>query len=80
VGGPALDGMGAVLGLVLPRADAGTKLLPSDMTVVAQAAALAPVLAAHGFAPTAAEPKGLLATEDIAALAQGFTVQIACWK
>ena len=80
VGGPVLDGTGAVMGVVLPRAADGAKLLPPEMTVAVQSAALAPVLAAQGFAPAAAESRGMLAAEDISALAQGFTVQIACWK
>ena len=80
VGGPVLDGSGAVLGVVLPRDDATAKLLPPEMTVAVQTSALVPVLAAQGFAPLAAEVGGTLAAEDISALAQGFTVQIACWK
>jgi len=80
VGGPVLDGTGALFGLVLPHDTDGTKLLPPEMTVAVQAAALAPVLAAQGFAPVAAESSGTLAAEDISAKAQGFTTQIACWK
>lgn len=79
-GGPVLDGAGAVLGVVLPRGGADTKLLPPDMTVAVQTAALVPVLAEKGFAPLAAEAEGTLAAEDISALAQGITTQIACWK
>ena len=80
VGGPVLDGAGAVLGVVLPRAEGGARIMPPDMTVAVQTQAIAPMLAAKGFAPTAAEAHSVLATEDIAALAQGFTVQVACWK
>ncbi|WP_169583409.1 trypsin-like peptidase domain-containing protein [Rhodobacter capsulatus] len=80
VGGPVLDGAGAVLGVVLPRDGETAKLLPPEMTVAVQTSALVPVLTAQGFAPLAAETGGTLAAEDISALAQGFTVQIACWK
>lgn len=79
-GGPVLDGSGAVLGVVLPRANDPAKRLPDDLTEAVQAMALAPMLAEKGFAPKAAEGTGTLATEDIAARAQGFTVQVACWK
>lgn len=79
-GGPVLDGSGAVLGLVLPRAEDPAKLLPEDLTEAVQTTAMVPVLAEKGFAPVAADTLGTLATEDISALAQGFTVQIACWK
>ena len=80
VGGPVLDGAGAVLGVVLARPADGTRLLPPDMTVAVQATALAPRLAEAGFAPHAAEGTGTLAAEDVAALAQRFTVQLSCWK
>lgn len=80
VGGPVLDGSGAVLGLVLPQpADPG-KLFPPDMTLALQATAAAPVLAAAGFAPDAAEATGTLAIEDVSALARRMTVQVKCWK
>lgn len=80
VGGPVLDGAGAVFGMVLPQGGETAKLLPPEMTVAVQSAALLPVLAAQGFAPLPAEAGGTLAAEDISALAQGFTTQIACWK
>jgi len=79
-GGPVLDGSGAVLGLVLPRTEDPAKLLPEDLTEVVQTTAMVPVLAEKGFAPVAADTLSRLATEDISALAQGFTVQVACWK
>ena len=75
-----LDGGGAVIGVVLPRAADAAKLLPEDLTEAVQATAIAPLLAEKGFAPAAAEGTGTLAAEDISALAQKFTVQIACWK
>lgn len=80
VGGPVLDGAGAVFGMVLPQGGADLRLLPPEMTVAVQSAALLPVLAAQGFAPLPAEAGGTLAAEDISALSQGFTTQIACWK
>lgn len=80
VGGPVLDGAGAVFGMVLPQGGETARLLPPEMTVAVQTSALVPVLAAQGFAPRAAEPGGTLAAEDISALAQGVTAQIACWK
>lgn len=80
VGAPVLDATGAVLGVVLPRADDATRLLPAEMTVAVQTQALVPVLAENGFAPVAADMQTHLAPEDLSALAGGFTVQIECWK
>lgn len=79
-GGPVLDGSGALVGVVLPRAVDGTKLTPADLTEAVQAMPLVQVLAEHGFMPTASEATGTLAAEDLAVEAQKFTVQIACWK
>lgn len=79
-GGPVLDGSGALVGIVLPRAADGTKLMPADLTEAVQAMPLVQVLAEHGFMPTASEATGTLAAEDLAVEAQKFTVQIACWK
>ncbi|SOC04921.1 trypsin-like peptidase domain-containing protein [Rhodobacter maris] len=79
-GGPVLDPTGAVAGLVLPHDGDASRLLPAEMTVAVQTAALVPVLAEAGFAPHAAENANALAAEDIAARAQGFTVQVECWK
>lgn len=79
-GGPVLDGSGALVGVVLPRAADGTKLMPAGLTEAVQAMPLVQVLAEHGFMPTASEATGTLAAEDLAVEAQKFTVQIACWK
>jgi len=79
-GGPVLDGAGALVGIVLPQAADGTKLMPADLTEAVQAMPLVQVLAEHGFMPTASEATGTLAAEDLAVEAQKFTVQIACWK
>ncbi|MDF2141670.1 serine protease [Paenirhodobacter sp. CAU 1674] len=80
VGGPVLDTTGAVIGMLLPDAHAPDKLLPGDLAVAVQSAAMAPALAERGFAPLASDASGALAAEDLAEIAQGLTVQIACWK
>lgn len=80
VGGPVLDATGAVMGMLLPTEASGDKLLPEDLSLAVQATALAPVLAEKGFAPLAAETVGTRAPEDLARIAQDFTVQIACWR
>ncbi len=79
-GGPVLDASGAVLGLLLPAATDGARILPDDIALIRQASALAPVLAAQGFAPGAATGGGAMAPEDLAKLARGLAVQISCWN
>ncbi|MDD8021733.1 MAG: peptidoglycan-binding protein [Paracoccaceae bacterium] len=80
VGGPVLDTTGAVIGMLLPDGHAPDKLLPQDLAVAVQSSAMAPALAERGFAPLASDASGALAAEDLAEIAQGLTVQIACWK
>lgn len=80
VGGPVLDGTGAVIGLLLPRDRDDGKLLPADLSLAMQVGAMVPALAEKGFAPKASARSGTLAPEDLAKLARGLTVQVACWE
>lgn len=79
-GGPVLDATGAVVGMLLPRPEGGTRLLPTDLALALQAGEIATVLAEKGFSPAASARTGALAAEDLALLAQGMTVQVACWN
>ncbi|OCX61054.1 hypothetical protein BFP70_16515 [Thioclava sp. SK-1] len=80
VGAPVLDQSGAVVGMVLPRPDDTTKILPDDLSLAIQSDAMAQSLAANGFAPEAADPSGALAAEDLTQGAQSLVVHVACWK
>ncbi len=80
VGGPVFDTSGAVIGMLLPRATGGAQILPADLTLAVQSTAMAPALAEKGFAPTASQRSGTLATEDLSLLALGMTVQVSCWN
>uniref|UniRef100_UPI0035623DD1 S1 family peptidase n=1 Tax=Phaeovulum sp. TaxID=2934796 RepID=UPI0035623DD1 len=79
-GGPVLDPSGAVLGVLLPTENDGERLLPDDIALARQSAALAPVLAAQGFAPMASMGGAAMAPEDLARLARGLAVQVSCWN
>ncbi|KEO51184.1 trypsin-like peptidase domain-containing protein [Thioclava pacifica] len=80
VGGPVLDGSGAVVGMLLPVADDPQRVLPDGLKVALQASAMAPGLSAQGFAPEASDFSGQRAAEDLQTLADGMVVQISCWK
>ncbi len=79
-GGPVLDPSGAVLGVLLPTMSDGQQLLPDDIALARQAAALAPILAAQGFAPVASMGGTAMAPEDLARMARGLAVQVSCWN
>lgn len=79
-GGPVLDSSGAVLGVLLPAATDGARILPGDLALARQVSALAPLLSERGFAPVAATGTGAMAPEDLARLARGLAVQVSCWN
>jgi len=81
-GGPVLDATGGVIGLILPQAEEGfpAQILPDDLSLALQSPAMAPALAAAGYAPAAAEVAGALAPEDLSEIARAITVHVSCWK
>ena len=80
VGGPVLDATGSVIGVLMARPESGSKLLPADLSLAVQAMSVVPVLTENGFAPVASDRSGALAAEDLAELADGMVVQVACWN
>lgn len=79
-GGPVMDAGGAVLGMLLPRAD-GARTLPEDVAFAAGADALARVLADAGTGPTSAPASGAaLAPAQMSERATGMTVLVSCWE
>ncbi|GHC45483.1 serine protease [Neogemmobacter tilapiae] len=79
-GGPVLDQAGAVLGVMLPRAEGGTRQLPSSVQHIAAGSALAGLLTQAGVVPPAAEAGGALPPEDLSRKALGMTVLVSCWE
>ena len=78
-GGPVFDGSGAVLGMLLDRAD-GTRQLPGDVAFAADAPVLAEFLSQNGVTPAAADPGATMAPEDLTLLAADLTVLVSCWN
>ncbi len=79
-GGPVYDASGAVMGMLLPRAEDTARLLPPDVTFAADASALADALEAAGVSVRPANQQGALAPEDLARIATGMTVMVSCWE
>jgi hypothetical protein len=81
-GGPVLDATGQVIGLLLPKTAAEGRILPEDVALAADAAAIRAAMA--GIEPTpAAEPvaaAGAMAAEDIARIGREMTVEVSCWE
>lgn len=80
-GGPVLDAAGGVLGLLLPRAEGGDRLLPEGVEFALSADRIAQVLAAAGRpVPPAAAEGAALAPADLSARALGMTALVSCWE
>jgi hypothetical protein len=80
VGGPVLDGTGAVLGMLLPQAADGGRQLPQDVFFAASAARIVETLKRAGVVPVEASARGALAPEDLTQTATGMTALVSCWE
>lgn len=79
-GGPVLDATGAVLGMLLPRATGGARVLPEEVAFAISAATLAARLTAAGVPLVPVQRDGALAPQDLADRAAAMTVLVSCWK
>ncbi|MDZ4395767.1 MAG: peptidoglycan-binding protein [Cypionkella sp.] len=79
-GGPILDSTGAVLGMLLPPAVKGAKLLPDGVAFAAQAGVIGQALAAVGVVFSPATATDLATPDALNAAALGMTVLVSCWE
>ena len=79
-GGPVVDGTGAVIGMMLPRAQDAARQLPPDVSFALAASRIEQRLAAQGIALGMAPAQGALPPEDLSRRARGMTVRVSCWN
>ncbi|WP_424965772.1 serine protease [Dinoroseobacter sp. S375] len=79
-GGPVLDTRGDVLGLLLPRPEAGSRVLPGDVHFATDAAAIAGWLGEAGVEIALGDAGPSLPPERLAMLAGNLTVLVSCWE
>ena len=79
-GGPVVDGTGAVIGMMLPRARDAARQLPPEVSFALAAAPIEQRLAAQGIGLEMAMAEGALPPEDLSRRARGMTVRVACWN
>lgn len=79
-GGPVLDGTGAVLGMLLPPAVKGAKLLPDGVAFAVQAGAIGQALTAAGVVVNPATSTDLATPDALNAAGLGMTVLVSCWE
>lgn len=77
-GGPVLDSGGAVLGMLLPRAEDG-RVLPEEVSFAARLDALRGVLSRAGVDIDMTEPGPDLDPVDLTRIAVEMTVLVSCW-
>lgn len=78
-GGPVFDASGAVMGMLLPRADSARQL-PEDVSFVAAVPAIAEFISTSNLRVATSDATGSIAPEDLSVLAADMTVRISCWN
>ena len=71
---------GAVLGMLLPTAPKGAKLLPDGVAFAAQAAVIGQAMTAAGLVATPATAADLATPDALNAAGLGMTVLVSCWE
>ncbi|WP_424971099.1 serine protease [Dinoroseobacter sp. S76] len=79
-GGPVLGAGGDVLGLLLPRPEAGSRVLPGDVHFATDAEAIAGWLGQSGVEIALGDAGPSLPPERLAMLAGNLTVLVSCWE
>lgn len=79
-GGPVIDGTGAVLGMLMPVASSDGRVLPPEVSFIADAASISALLAAAGITAQKAIGAASLPPEDLTDLATSMTVLVSCWE
>ena len=83
-GGPVIDGTGAVLGMLMPAKASNGRVLPDEVSFLADAGSIKAMLTTAGITPqTAAQTaaqRAALPPEDLTDLATSMTVLVSCWE
>ncbi|GGE47828.1 serine protease [Actibacterium pelagium] len=78
-GGPVFDAAGAVIGMLLPRAD-GARQLPEDVSFAASVSPMASFLQANGVSARISDRTDPIAPEDLTVQAADMAVLVSCWN
>lgn len=79
-GGPVFDMTGSVLGMLLPKTQAGGQRLPDGVSFAISAAAMGAALSENGVTISASQPGGAMQPEDLTTIGSDMTVLVSCWK
>jgi S1-C subfamily serine protease len=79
-GGPVLDATGAVVGMLMPMAKGGAKLLPEGVAFAAQSSVITQALTSAGIAASSVTSGDLATPDALSAAGVGMTVLVSCWE
>lgn len=79
-GGPVFDEGGTVMGMLLPRQDPAGRRLPEQVSFSVSGKMVLDWLRDNGIQPVARGAGGIMAPEDLTALASDMTVLVSCWE
>ncbi len=79
-GGPVVDASGAVVGMLLPGAANGAKVLPDGVAFAATAQVLTQALISAGVVTVPSATIGIATPDALNAQALGMTVLVSCWE
>ncbi len=78
-GGPVFDDSGAVIGMLLPRADGDTQVLPAEVNFSLDAQQILDFLTAQGVTAKTRAASGPISPVELTRRAADITVLISCW-
>lgn len=78
-GGPVFDGGGAVLGMLLPRANQGGQMLPAEVSFTLETDAILGRLDEAGIATTTTDVLAFMEPATMTLQAADVTVLVSCW-
>jgi len=79
-GGPVFDAAGSVVGMLLPRQDSASRVLPEDMNVALSAGTIRGRLRDMGLSPADVDRRSTLGAEELTLMAADMTVLVSCWR
>jgi peptidoglycan hydrolase-like protein with peptidoglycan-binding domain len=78
-GGPVFDSGGAVLGMLLPRAELNGQMLPPDVSFAVETDAILAALSGAGITVGTTDQAAFMPRETLAQIASDMTVLVSCW-
>ncbi|WP_050518847.1 serine protease [Pseudorhodobacter antarcticus] len=79
-GGPVVDAKGAVIGMLIPATAPQGRVLPAEVSFLADTTAITALLTTSGIPPKTAPRAAPLPPGDLTDLAMSLTVLVSCWE